>query len=66
MKNEYISSSINCCLDMIDQTDTYIVRDVLTDDLIFISPEDLSKSSNHDQILYDNQVNSEEKIFLDQ
>ena len=47
---------------MIDDTDTYIVRDVLTDDLIFLTPDDLVQNSNGDQTLYDNQVNDSEII----
>jgi hypothetical protein len=42
---------------MIDDADTYIVRDVLTDDIIFITPEDALNSSNGYDMLYDNEVN---------
>lgn len=43
---------------MIDDTDTYIVRDVLTDDIIFITPEDaLNTNANGYDMLYDNEVN---------
>ena len=44
---------------MIDETDTYIVRDVLTDDIIFITPEDAlnnSTNNNGSEFLYDNEV----------
>lgn len=42
---------------MIDDTDTYIVRDVLTDDIIFITPEDaLNINSNGYDMLCDNEV----------
>ena len=46
-------------LDMIDDVDTYIVRDILTDDIIFITPEDVLNNSSCD-MLDDNEVN----IFL--
>jgi hypothetical protein len=42
---------------MIDDADTYIVRDVLTDDIIFITPEDALNNSNGYDMLYDNEVN---------
>jgi hypothetical protein len=42
---------------MIDDTDTYIVRDVLTDDIIFITPEDVLNTSNGYDLVYDNEVN---------
>jgi hypothetical protein len=42
---------------MIDDADTYIVRDVLTDDIIFITPEDALNTSNGYDIVYDNEVN---------
>jgi len=42
---------------MIDDADTYIVRDVLTDDIIFITPEDALNTSNSYDMLYDNEVN---------
>ncbi|CAF1384306.1 unnamed protein product [Adineta steineri] len=42
----------NSKLMMIDDTDTYIVRDVLTDDIIFISPEDLANNDNVDDMPY--------------
>lgn len=53
---EYLQRDF-CYLDMIDDTDTYIVRDVLTDDLIFLTPDDLPQNSNTDQLLDDLQVN---------
>ncbi len=43
--------------EMIDDTDTYIVRDVLTDDIIFIAPEDVLNNSNSYDMLYDHEVN---------
>ncbi len=43
-------------LEMIDDADTYIVRDVLTDDIIFITPEDALNNSNGYDMLYDNEV----------
>jgi hypothetical protein len=43
---------------MIDDADTYIVRDVLTDDIIFITPEDVLNTSNGYDMLYDNEVKS--------
>jgi len=46
---------------IIDDTDTYIVRDVLTDDLIFVTPEDILNIGNGDDTSYDNYVNFEEK-----
>jgi hypothetical protein len=50
------------CLEIIDETDTYIVRDVLTDDLIFVTPEHILNNGNGDTTLYDNDVNSKKKI----
>ncbi|CAF4675111.1 unnamed protein product, partial [Rotaria socialis] len=42
-------------MDIIDDVDTYIVRDVLPDDIIFITPDDaLNNTSNYD-MLYDNE-----------
>jgi hypothetical protein len=41
---------------MIDDADTYIVRDVLTDDIIFITPEDVLSHSSAYDLLYDNEV----------
>jgi hypothetical protein len=41
---------------MIDASDTYIVRDVLTDDIIFITPEDALGGNNGYDVLYDNEV----------
>lgn len=43
-------------LAMIDASDTYIVRDVLTDDIIFITPEDALGGNNGYDVLYDNEV----------
>jgi hypothetical protein len=45
---------------MIDETDTYIVRDVLTDDLMFVTPEDILNNGNGDSTSYDTDVNSKE------
>jgi hypothetical protein len=53
---------IHHCLEIIDKTDTYIVRDVLTDDLIFVTPEHILNNGNGDTTLYDNDVNSKKKI----
>jgi hypothetical protein len=50
------------CLEIIDETDTYIVRDVLTDDLIFVTPEHILNNGNGDTTLYDNDVNSKKQI----
>ena len=50
-------------LGMIDETDTYIVRDVLSDDLIFVTPEDILNNTNGDSTTYDNEVNLR-MIFL--
>ncbi len=50
------------CLEIIDETDTYIVRDVLTDDLIFVTPKDILNNGNDDTTLYDNDVNSKKKL----
>ncbi|CAF4517395.1 unnamed protein product [Rotaria sp. Silwood1] len=47
--------SPNPQMDMIDDVDTYIVRDVLTDDIIFITPEDVLNSSSSYDMLYDNE-----------
>ncbi|CAF4732469.1 unnamed protein product, partial [Rotaria socialis] len=44
---------------MIDDTDTYIVRDVLTDDIIFITPEDLSNNGLVNDVSYDNDIDIE-------
>ena len=53
-------------LDMIDDADTYIVRDVLTDDIIFITPEDaLNSTSNGYDMLYDNEVKSSTENSLE-
>ncbi len=41
---------------MIDDADTYIVRDVLTDDIIFITPEDALNGSNGFDMVYENEV----------
>jgi len=49
---------------MIDDTDTYIVRDILTDDLIFVTPEDIINIGNGDDTSYDNYVNSKNKQNL--
>jgi len=46
---------------MIDDTDTYIVRDVLTDDLIFVTPEDVLNNGNGYDTSYDNYVNFKKK-----
>jgi hypothetical protein len=46
---------------MIDDTDTYIVRDVLTDDLIFVTPEDVLNNGNGYDTSYDNYVNLKKK-----
>ncbi|CAF4628917.1 unnamed protein product, partial [Rotaria socialis] len=46
-------------LEMIDDTDTYIVRDVLTDDIIFITPEDLSNNGLVNDVSYDNDIDIE-------
>ncbi|CAF2622572.1 unnamed protein product [Rotaria sp. Silwood2] len=45
----------NSQMDMIDDVDTYIVRDVLTDDIIFITPEDALNNSSSYDMLYDNE-----------
>jgi hypothetical protein len=50
-------------LEMIDDADTYIVRDVLTDDIIFITPEDALNNSNGYDMLYDNDVNTSNQFF---
>ncbi len=44
-------------IEMIDDSDTYIVRDVLTDDIIFITPEDVLNNSNGYDMVYDTEVN---------
>ena len=41
---------------MIDASNTYIVRDALTDDIIFITPEDALGGNNGYDVLYDNEV----------
>ncbi|CAF3620544.1 unnamed protein product [Rotaria sp. Silwood1] len=46
-------------LEMIDDTETYIVRDVLTDDIIFITPEDILNNGNANDISYDNDIDIE-------
>jgi len=46
----------NTQMEMIDDADTYIVRDVLTDDIIFITPEDALNNSNSYDIIYDNEI----------
>ncbi|CAF0800167.1 unnamed protein product [Rotaria sordida] len=51
---EQIISS-NSQMDMIDDVDTYIVRDVLTDDIIFITPEDVLNNNISYDMLYDNE-----------
>lgn len=43
---------------MIDDADTYIARDVLTDDIIFITPEDALNNANGYDMLFDNEVGS--------
>jgi hypothetical protein len=42
---------------MVDVTNTYIARDALNDDLIFITPEDVLNSGNGDDPFYHNTVN---------
>jgi hypothetical protein len=42
---------------MIDDADTYIVRDVLTDDIIFISPDDMLSNGNDYDMSFANDVN---------
>ncbi|CAF1271892.1 unnamed protein product [Adineta ricciae] len=49
----------NSQIEIIDDTDTYIVRDVLTDDIIFITPEDALNSSNGYDMLYENEIDIE-------
>ncbi|CAF1161745.1 unnamed protein product [Rotaria sordida] len=46
----------NSKLEMIDDTETYIVRDVLTDDIIFITPEDVLNYGNTNDMSYDNDI----------
>ncbi|CAM4811443.1 unnamed protein product [Rotaria magnacalcarata] len=46
-------------LEMIDDTDTYIVRDVLADDIIFITSEDLSNNGLANDVSYDNDIDIE-------
>ena len=41
---------------MIEDSDTYIVRDVLMDDILFITPEDAINNTNNFEILYENDV----------
>jgi len=43
-------------LEMIEDSDTYIVRDVLMDDILFITPEDAINNTNNFEILYENDV----------
>ena len=43
-------------LEMIEDSDTYIVRDVLMDDILFITPEDAIYNTNNFEILYENDV----------
>ncbi|CAF3649066.1 unnamed protein product [Adineta steineri] len=45
----------NSQMEMIDDADTYIVRDVLTDDIIFITPEDALNIMNGYDMLYENE-----------
>jgi hypothetical protein len=49
---------------MIDDTDTYIVRDVLTDDLIFVTPEDILNNGYGNNTSYENYVNFKEKTLF--
>lgn len=48
---------------MIDDTDTYIVRDVLTDELIFVTPEDILDNGTSDDTSDDNYVNFNHRIY---
>ncbi len=48
---------------MIDDTDTYIVRDVLTDDLIFVTPEDILNNGSGNDPFYKNHVNLKKNLF---
>lgn len=48
---------------MIDDVDNYIVRDVLTDDIIFITPDDAINNSNGYDMLYDNEVNTQSDLL---
>jgi len=43
-------------LEMIEDSDTYIVRDVLMDDILFITPEDAINNTNNFEMLYENDV----------
>lgn len=49
---------------MIDDVDTYIVRDVLPDDIIFITPEDALNNSTSYDMVYDNDVSISYSILL--
>ncbi|CAF2827423.1 unnamed protein product [Rotaria sp. Silwood2] len=46
-------------LEMIDDTETYIVRDVLTDDIIFLTPEDELNNGHANDTTYDNDIDIE-------
>lgn len=41
---------------MIDELDSYIIRDTLPDDILFISQEDILDSGNGMDVPYDSQV----------
>lgn len=46
-------------MEMIEDSDTYIVRDVLMDDILFITPEDAINNTNNFEILCENEIYSD-------
>lgn len=51
-----LSKTYDFILGMIDDTDTYVFRDVLTDDMIFVTPEDLINNGLNNDTSYDTDV----------
>lgn len=51
-----LSKTYDFILGMIDDTDTYVFRDVLTDDMIFVTPEDLINNGLNYDTSYDTDV----------
>lgn len=59
-KSQEQTMSNNGQMDMIDDADTYIVRDVLPDDIIFITPEDATTIPTNDYDIDENEFDFDE------
>lgn len=53
-------------LESIDELDSYIVRDTLTDDLVFLTPDDLVNYQQYDELPTRDQINSILDIDFDE